>query len=158
LDRQTDPIAKSIRSDLYTVLSSGEVTAQIDDGTGPHRLNPIEINHDATQIDIQNNRISLGRFPGSWWTCMVNSHELERFLDKHAPTRSDPTSMNKACLDWFVEQMRDGRPKKRKKSDYCKEAGHRFKLSQRRVRFLWAQARAETRSDWNKPGRPKSSQ
>jgi len=155
-DDETGRTVSDIRKDFYKVLSSGEVTAQIDDGSGRIPLDALMASHFAFDIDISINRVWLPEY-GHPWTCMVNAHELDLFLKKYRQTRHGyqaEEQRRSACLTWLQEQMRH--PKVKPKNGYRKEAMSRFGISGRAFDNVWTQAAANASSDWAKAGRMKS--
>ena len=153
-------LLSDIRRDLYTAMSSGEVTVQIHQGDEPHVLHPGEVNRLGFQIDIRNDRIQL-RDPGDRWYCLMNTHQLEVFLGKYRHTRSAGTPKiegERDCADWLKQLMRKYPDKPKSKREYHQEAVRRFAISVRAFDRIWAQAVKETHSNWSDSGRLKSRQ
>jgi hypothetical protein len=152
----TDRTVRDICKELYRILSSGEVTVQIDDGGDPHILAAHETNRLSFRINPAKNCIEL-RDPADRWNCRLNQHELDRFLAKYASIRFSEEPMGHRrdrCLKWLIEKMQ--KPKEGSKAAYRRQAVKEFGVTARAFDSLWAHAIEVTGSNWAQSGRPKS--
>ena len=150
---------EDILQDLYTAISSGEVTTLLSDGSDPpHVMHPKETRRLSFRIDLEKDRIEL-RDPMDIWLCQINAHELEQFLRRYRSTRVETKTRSQRrgdCFNWLCSEMNVG-PKDGSKADYLDDAQRKFGISKHDFDSAWGEAIRETKSDWSKPGRPKSS-
>jgi hypothetical protein len=76
-----ESLIDDIERDLFTAMSSGEVTILLSYGDDPHVMKPAETMRLSFRINLAKNRIEL-RDPLDLWDCHINAHELELFFEE----------------------------------------------------------------------------
>jgi hypothetical protein len=121
-------------------------------------MHPKEALRLSFRIDLKRDCIQL-RDPLDIWQCHINTHELEKFLKKYRRTRVETrprSERRRGCFLWLRREMTAG-PKNGTKDDYLADAQRNFDISKHDFNSAWGEAIRVTKSDWSKPGRPKSS-
>jgi hypothetical protein len=157
LDRtDDDSVLQDVERDLYTAISSGEVTTLLSDGGDPHKMAPHEALRLSFRFDLTRDCIEL-RDRTDRWLCQLNAHELELFLRKYKRSRLAPQSpleRKSECFKWLCQEMRASQ--QGNKNYYRTESKRLFGVSNHGFDAAWSEAITQTNSGWNKPGRRKS--
>ncbi|MCD7059124.1 hypothetical protein [Pelagibacterium xiamenense] len=107
-DRKVDSTLGEVYKDLRKVLDSTEVTVHLEDHDQRIPLDPKDLYHFASKIDLESNTIKLGRWPGEAFRCFVNAKELADFLQRYRHTRTGTLSSDeryRQCRDWLRDLM-----------------------------------------------------
>lgn len=161
-DRRADSTLGEVYKDLRKVLDSTEVTVHLQDYEQRVSLDPKDLYHFATKIDLKSNTIELGRWPGEAFDCFVNAKELSDFLQRHRHTRTGTLSSDeryRQCREWLRDLMvnHPSDTKHPTKTELRAKARQRFQIGKGPFHDAWTEAIGQSGVDWDKPGRPKTS-